>query len=177
MENINVKFDSQVLEQNRQLLGTIGSSFGKPFYRTNQYILDEKYDIAAMTAVQNGNKVLTMNRSPRRCKIDAYDIHSISYKNAGNGLPCVFLNEGDTITGANGESIDASARIVVGMNNSYFSETTEDNIEKALKGDRNIVFADPDSAVDKLNAYNDMEIAQIDATIEKLKKWFKSITL
>ena len=175
MENINVKFDSQVLEQNRQLLGTIGSSFGKQFYRTNQYILDEKYDIAAMTAVQNGNKVLTMNRSPRRYKIDAYDIHSISYKNAGNGLPCVFLNEGDTITGANGESIDASARIVVGMNNSYFSETTEDNIEKALKGDRNIVFADPDSAVDKLNAYNDMEIAQIDATIEKLKKWKQSL--
>lgn len=166
MEN-KVTVDAAVLRGNRMELSNIGGALGGRFFRLGKYAIDDEYGNLISQVRNGGNKDLCLNRGINRFAVRGFDIHSVSFKNAGDGTPCVFINEGDK--NARGE--DMSAVCPVGARNRPFTDATEETIGKALETqDRNLIFADPDGIVDIVNRYNQNEIARIDRLVQELTK-------
>lgn len=169
-----VKVDCEVIKNNRNKLSNIGGSFGGKFFRVHRYALNDKYGEIIANVRNENNKDICLNRGINRFKIDGFDIHSMSLKEAGDGTSCVFINEGDK--DATGH--DMSVVCPVGaVSNGLFLQPTEETIGKALnENDRNLIFSNPDSIVDIVNTYNRHEITRIDNLITMLQNARNSLT-
>lgn len=166
MEN-KVKIDAAVLRGNRMELSNIGGTLGGRFFRLNKHAIDDEYGNLIAQIRNTGNKELCLNRGINRYAIQGFDIHRIEFKNAGDGTPCVFINEGDK----NSRGEDMSAVCPVGNRNRPFTEASEESIGEAIESQRrDLIFADPDGVVDIVNRYNQNEMARIDSLIQQLTK-------
>ena len=156
MEN-KVKIDAAVLRGNRMELSNIGGTLGGRFFRLNKHAIDDEYGNLIAQIRNTGNKELCLNRGINRYAI----------QNAGDGTPCVFINEGDK----NSRGEDMSAVCPVGNRNRPFTEASEESIGEAIESQRrDLIFADPDGVVDIVNRYNQNEMARIDSLIQQLTK-------
>jgi hypothetical protein len=161
-----VTVDATVLANNRSKLGNIGAALGGRFFRIGKYALNDEYGEIIAQVRNSGNKDLCLNRGINRFKIDGFDIHSVNFKNAGDGSPCVFINEGDR--NANGE--DVSAVCQINNSTSPFLQANEESIGRAInEKNRNLIFADPDNIVDIVNRYNSNEVSRIEGLIQILQ--------
>lgn len=166
-----VKFDAAVLKANRSNLRQSGSSLGGQFYRVAKYAINDEYGEKIAKINANGNKDLCLNRGISRFKINANDIHSVSFENQGDGTPSVIINKGD-------ETAAIIPMSTIQADGSAYLPATEENLAKALSNPKakNIIFANPDDIVDKVNQYNLNEVARIDALIAELTTAKNSIT-
>lgn len=160
-----IEFDSAALKANRNPLRRSGSNLGGQFYRIKKYAVDDTAGEKIAKIAAAGNKDLCLNRGIARIKIDANDIFSVRFGRDGDDNNIVILNEGD----------DSEARVTLQTledTGSPFLDANDENISRALKSPntKNIIFANPDDIVDKVNALNENEIARIDAMISQLQK-------
>lgn len=158
-----VEFDAAVLKTNRANLRHTGSSLGGQFYRVGKYAINDSYGELIAKVVAGGNKDLCLNRGITRFKISANDIHSVSFENQGDGTPSVIINKGDD----NAAIIPMST---VETDGSAYLPATDENLAKAIANPKakNLIFANPDDIVDKVNQFNMNEVARIDSLIQTL---------
>ena len=171
MSEIKVGMDLKVLADNRNALSLLGASLGAKYFRIEKNAINDTYNQIIENIRNAGNKDLALNRPLCRFSLSGYDIHSLVYKNAGDGTPSVFINEED-------KSIDGHRMgVVCPMGQEPFKPADEDVIAKALTtNDKNMIFAQPDAIVDAVNQYNVNELARIDSMISMLNTAKNSIT-
>ena len=175
MNEIQLQVNAAVVASHRRVLSNVGKTFGGQFFRANQEDTNPAHAQEVLNSESNNNLDLVTNRSPRRFKVVGTDIVSIEIGEDAQGASMVYINRGRKKQFAD-KVYDQSAIIPVSNDMRIDSDPNDDAIlREALNGDKSKLFADPNSVVEKLNILNDNEIARVDALIQKLQAWRKTI--
>lgn len=165
-----------LIAQNRKRISLVGATLGTQYFKAEARSCDNNFEEKAQQVKAGGNVDFILNRVPRRFRMTGHEILSTEIVSDAVGATKVVLNSHDE---------NASVSIPVGVNMEKIGIVTDDAIGKALKGDKNTFFADPEKLCTLVNQYNyderarlvavrefaDKAIQQIDSAIqENLKK-------
>jgi len=157
MNNINLS----VVAQNRKPISIIGANLGTQYFKAEARSCDNNYAEKVAQIKANQNIEFYLNRVPRRFRMTGHEVISAQIVSDAVGATKVVLNNDDE---------NSRVSIPVGANMEKIGGVTEDAINKALHGDKNIIFADPAKTAEQLNVLNRDEKARlmsIKAEIEK----------
>lgn len=175
MDTVQLKVNPTVVASHRRALANVGKTFGGQFFRVSQEEVNLRQAQDEIDSENNNNLDLVLNRSPRRFKVAGTDIVAVEIGEDAQGASMVYINRGRKKQFAD-KVYDQSAIIPVSNDMRIDSDPSDDSIlREALNGDKSKLFADPNSVVEKLNILNDNEITRVDALIQKLQAWRKTI--
>ena len=181
MEKVDL---SKVAESCRPDLRIIGGTLGTQFFKPEARAAILDFEKRKVEVERNGNVDLILNRTPRRFRVVGHDILSVQLANGALGDAKVILNK-DT---------EDEVSVSISTDGKTFSNVTEDALNKALTGDKNIIFADAKKLIEQVNILNYDEkerlvkireeinkaIAQVDSAInennKKSKEYYDQLT-
>lgn len=157
MEKVNL---NKVAESCRPDLRIIGGTLGTQFFKPEARAAMLDFDKRKLEVERGGNVDLILNRTPRRFRVVGYDVLSVQLTNGALGEAKVVLNK-DT---------DNEVSVAISADGKTFSNVTEDALNKALTGDKNIIFADAKKLIEQVNILNYDEKERLTRLREEINK-------
>lgn len=161
MDNINLN----IVAGNRKPASMLGAFLGCQYFKTEVRDQDPDFQKKEFKVKQNGNLDLITNRSPRRYRVTDYDVTKVEIGQDDSGATVVFLNKG--------EESEVIVPFESGMEN--LGIVRENAIADSLKGNKQIIFADPAKLANRLNQLNENEIARCEKLIADTQKAIKNL--
>lgn len=155
-----------VVAQNRKRISVVGATLGTQYFKTEARSCDNTFEEKAQQVKANGNVDFILNRVPRRFRMTGHEILSTEIVSDAVGATKVVLN---------GHDENACVSIPVGANMEKIGTVTDDAIGKALKGDKNIIFADPKKLCAMVNQLNQDERARLVAQRDFIDRCIQQI--
>ena len=157
MEKANL---NKVAESCRSDLRIIGGTLGTQFFKPEARAAILDFEKRKIEVERNGNVDLSLNRTPRRFRVVGHDILSVQLVNGALGDAKVVLNK-DT---------EDEVSVSIDTDGKTFSNVTEDALNKALTGDKNIIFADAKKLIAQVNVLNYDEKERLIKVREEINK-------
>lgn len=157
MEKANL---NKVAESCRSDLRIIGGTLGTQFFKPEARAAILDFEKRKIEVERNGNVDLILNRTPRRFRVVGHDILSVQLVNGALGDAKVVLNK-DT---------EDEVSVSIDTDGKTFSNVTEDALNKALTGDKNIIFADAKKLIAQVNVLNYDEKERLIKVREEINK-------
>lgn len=157
MEKANL---NKVAESCRSDLRIIGGTLGTQFFKPEARAAILDFEKRKIEVERNGNVDLILNRTPRRFRVVGHDILSVQLVNGALGDAKVVLNK-DT---------EDEVSVSIDTDGKTFSNVTEDALNKALTGDKNIIFADAKKLIAQVNVLNHDEKERLIKVREEINK-------
>lgn len=154
-----------VVTANRKPISMIGANLGTQYFQAEQRSCWPKFEEDQHAVTMAGGVDFVLNRAPRRFRLTGHDILSVMVGNDATGSTNVYLNKGS----------EEEVALPVGIGMEKIGTVSEDAIGKALKGERGIIFSDPEKLATQLNVYNQNEKARLNDMIAKLQKMVAQI--
>lgn len=161
MDNINI----QVIADNRKPISMIGSTLGTQFFKAEARASIPEFDKKKMNIEQDGNKEIFFNRTPRRFRMTGHEITSVALRTDAAGSTKVVLNDDS----------DDKVSVPVAHGMEKIGKVSDDALGKALRGDQNIIFSDPQKLASELNVLNEDEKNRCIAAINMLQSAVKQL--
>lgn len=155
---VNINFVSTVA-QNRRSISAVGSTLGAQYATPKAAEVLKDYQKVIAEAKAGENLKLVLNRPPRKFRAHTEDILSTEIVTDLDGTVVVVVNK----------DRESELRIPVSPDMTHAGVVTDDAVQKALKGEKNIFFNDVPKLVTLMNNLNQNEIARIDAVMNDLK--------
>lgn len=149
-----------VVAQNRKRISIIGANLGTQYFKAEARSCDNAYDDKVQQVKAGGNIEFVLNRVPRRFRMTGHEVISTEIVSDAVGATKVVLN---------GHDDNSCVSIPVGTNMEKIGTVTDDAINKALKGDKNIIFADPKKLCAQINQLNADEKARLVAIKKEIE--------
>lgn len=162
MDNVNLS----VVANNRKPISLIGANLGTQYFKAGARASWPDFEKAEFEVRQGGNVDFILNRSPRRYRLTGHDVLSVNITTDAAGATKVILNKDD-------DNSAVSIPIVSGMD--QIGKVTEDAIGKALRGDSNIIFSDPEKLATQLNMLNNDEKNRLVNLREQINKFIAQL--
>lgn len=163
---MEIQVNPTVVANNRKPVSILGSFLGTQYYKPEARATWPDFERVKMNVEQAGNVDLIVNRTPRRYRMTGHDILKVEIGQDPTGATNVYMNRGI-------EGSEVSVPVSPGME--QIGCVSDDAIGNALRGDGNIIFANPSKLAASLNVLNIAERKRCTDLIESLKKMVQQI--
>lgn len=163
---MEIQVNPTVVANNRKPVSILGSFLGTQYYKPEARATWPEFEKTKLGVEQAGNVDIITNRTPRRYRMTGHDIIKVEIGQDPTGATNVYMNRG--IDGA-----EVSVPVSPGME--QIGKVSDDAIGNALRGDTNVIFADPGKLAASLNILNVTERKRCTDLIENLKKMVQQI--
>lgn len=150
---------SATIEANRKILSTIGQSLGTGIFQVEPRSCDPDFEKNKLLVQQNDDLTLMVNREIKRYHIFSHNIRTVAV-----GLDAQNASKVDLITDS-----DKKISLPITTDLTQAGKVTDDALRAAIKGDKNIIFANARKLCDEVNAINRNEIGRVEKLIETLQ--------
>lgn len=159
MANISVNLKT-VVANNRAMISRVGANLGASYFTCQARESIQDFAQKQLTVKQGGDKDFIINRNPLRYRMLDHDIFSMEVGMDAADNSKLFINRG--------QEDEVSFPIVAGMEK--VGIVTDDALGKCLRGDRNIIFSDPEKLARNLNDLNRAEKQRLESLVSVLQK-------
>ena len=162
----NTTVNLSVVAQNRKPISMVGANLGTMYFKAEARANDNQYKETVENIKANGNVDFYLNRVSRRFRMTGHEVLSVEVASDAVGATKVILNRNDE---------NSSVSIPVSANMQNIGGITDDAINKALRGDKNIIFANAKKLADQLNTLNNDEISRLKVIRSSIDKAIQAI--
>jgi len=174
MDKVILDVNANVVANNRTALSKVGASFGGQYFRVSQVLTDPKFAEKKIAAEANNDLDIILSRSPRRYKVGGFDIVSVEVGEDAEGASNVYINRGRKIQ-LGSKEVDTGVVIPITPDFRAAADVTTDAIKRSLKGDRSIIFAEPNKITEEANQLNEAEVRRLEALKTEIEAQIRMI--
>lgn len=160
-----IEIDQTVIANHRKPISIIGGTLGTQYQTAEARTAWPDFDKQKLEIENSGNVGLILNRAPRRYRMVGHDIVSVQLGKDATGANKVYINK----------DMDGEISIPVAPNMEKVGEVNDNALGEALRGNKDIFFANGRKLADTLNGYNNDEKRRLIGLRQNIDKMIQQI--